>query len=72
MDKETIDRLKGLAYTYCLEKRTNYMGGQQMTYNELNKTNYEKLSGFVNWIEMENSPQAKSTQPAQTKSAKGK
>lgn len=63
MDKETINKLRGLVYEYCLEKRNSYHSGTTVTYNELNKGNYEKLSGFVNWIQAESleTPATKST-----------
>lgn len=51
MEKKTLDLLKGLAYEYCNEKRTAYTGGVSMPFNELNKTNFEKLSAFLNWVE---------------------
>ena len=62
LDKDTINLLRGFVYEYALERRTSYIGGQSIHTDEINKTNYEKLSGFVNWVEVHKSekPQPKS------------
>lgn len=49
--EDTINVLRGLVYQYCLEERSDFVGGQKMTYSQLNKPNFEKLSGFINWLE---------------------
>lgn len=53
MSEDIINELRGLAYEYCNEKKTSYVGGQTISYRELNKMSFEKLSGFVNWIATE-------------------
>lgn len=49
MNDSTIIKLKEMAYRYCLERR--YVGGVDI--QEINKSNYEKLSGFINWLDTE-------------------
>jgi hypothetical protein len=76
MSQEVINELRGLVFEYCNESKDNWVAGQPMHYRELNKPNYEKLSGFINWIEATSGlsqQNAMSRKPSKTsKNAKAK